>query len=206
VTVDDRLRTSDPSVLALGEIAEWVGRSWGITPAAEHQARVAARAVAGDPFALYSGSVSVNVLKVGGVDLASAGTLVSDHPRKEEVVFVDEAQRTYKKVVIEADRVVGVLFLGDKTEFPGFRDLIESGRELGEARASLLRSGSAPREGTGKLVCSCLSVRASVIEEAVGAGCASVADLMAKTGAGTGCGSCRPELAAFLKAREAVHG
>lgn len=205
VVVDERLRTSDPAILALGEIAEREGQLWGITPAAEHQARTAARALMGDPFALYRGSTSVNVLKIGGVDLATAGRLVSDHPRQESIVFSDEGLRTYKKVLLEDDRVVGALLLGDKTEFPALKDLIESGVELGELRRTLLRSGTIPREGTGRLVCSCLSVRESTLAEAAAGGAATVEALMTATGAGTGCGSCRPELARFC-VPEAVHG
>jgi len=205
VVVDDRMVTSDPAIFALGEIAEWEGQLWGITPAAEQQARVAARALAGDPFARYQGSAPVNVLKVAGLNLASVGRLTSDHPRAETVVFIDEALRTYKKVLMEDDRVVGALLLGEKAEFGALKALIESGQELGETRKTLLRSGVLPQEGTGKLVCSCLSVRSSVLTEAVDAGAATVEALMDATGAGTGCGSCRPELARFCR-KEPVRG
>jgi ferredoxin-nitrate reductase len=205
VTVDDRMATSDPAVLALGEIAEWEGQLWGITPAAEQQARVAALSLAGDPFARYRGSVAVNVLKIGGLNLASVGRLVSDHPRREIILFVDEALRTYKKVVLEDDRVVGALLLGEKAEFSALKDLIESGLELGETRKTLLRSGKLPQEGSGKLICSCLSVRESTLAEA-STGAATVEALMEATGAGTGCGSCRPELSRFCRTAEVVRG
>lgn len=201
VVVDDQFRTSDPAILALGEIAEWQGQLWGITPAAEHQARIAARALRGDPFAVYPGSLAVNVLKVGGVDLASAGRLVTDHPRAEELVFRDEALRTYKRVVVEDDRVVGCLLLGDKSDFPALKELIETGVELGERRRTLLRSGKVEAEGTGRTVCSCLGVKESTL---AAAGASSLDALMAATGAGTGCGSCRPELARFCRSAEVV--
>ena len=121
-------------------------------------------------------------------------------------MFSDEALRTYKKVLLEDDRVVGVLLLGDKGEFPALKDLVESGVELGETRRTLLRSGQVPREGTGRLVCSCLSVRESTLVEAAAAGAATVEALMTATGAGTGCGSCRPELARFCTTQEAARG
>jgi ferredoxin-nitrate reductase len=207
VTVDDRMVTSDPNILALGEIAEFEGQSWGITPAAEEQARAAAGSLAGDPFARYRGSTPVNVLKLGGLNLASVGRLTSDHPRAETIVFIDEALRTYKKVLLEDDRVVGALLLGEKAEFAALKELIDSGLELGETRRTLLRSGSVPKEGTGRLVCSCNSVRESTLTEAAAAGASTVEALMAATGAGTGCGSCRPELARFCSLKtEAVHG
>ena len=206
VIVDETMTTSVASILALGEMAEWEGQRWGITLAAEQQAQVAAHALAGDPFARYKGSVALNVLKVGGLSLASVGRLASDHPRAETIVFLDEAQRTYKKVLLEDDRVVGALLLGEKAEFAALKTWIESGLELGETRKTLLRSGSLPKEGTGKLVCSCLTVRESVLFEAIREGADTVDALMEATGAGGGCGSCRPELARFCEAREVVHG
>ena len=43
VRVDSFMKTSDSSVFALGEIAEWRGDMWGITAAAEEQADIAAK-------------------------------------------------------------------------------------------------------------------------------------------------------------------
>ena len=50
----------------------------------------------------------------------------------------------------------------------------------------------------GPLVCSCHSVGADNLRLAVAGGCGSLAELGAKTGAGTGCGSCRPEVQRIL--------
>jgi ferredoxin-nitrate reductase len=149
----------------------------------------------GDPFARYQGTTPVNILKVADLALATAGRLTPELGRTEELVFVDEALRTYKRVLIENDRVVGVLLLGEKGEFPALKALIDSGQELGETRRTLLRSGAPLPQGTGRVICSCQTVRESVLHDAVAAGAADVVALMAATGAGTGCGSCRPELA-----------
>jgi ferredoxin-nitrate reductase len=199
IAVDERLVTSDPAILALGEIAEFRGELWGITPAAEQQAQVAAQALAGDPAPEYQGSVAVNVLKFGALELASVGSLEVG-PHREVIVFSDPAQRVYKKIVVEQDRVVGALLLGEKAELGRFKQLIESQTELGDARLRLLRSGEAPAAGTGRVVCSCLLVRESTL---AAAGAPNLAALMTATGAGTGCGSCRPELARFVKAAHA---
>jgi assimilatory nitrate reductase catalytic subunit len=50
----------------------------------------------------------------------------------------------------------------------------------------------------GAIVCACLGVGVNTIRQAIGQGCAGVAALGQATGAGTNCGSCRPELAALL--------
>ncbi len=53
----------------------------------------------------------------------------------------------------------------------------------------------------GAIVCACFSVGANVLAAAVAAGAGSVVELGERTCAGTNCGSCKPELAAFLNAK-----
>jgi assimilatory nitrate reductase catalytic subunit len=52
----------------------------------------------------------------------------------------------------------------------------------------------------GAIVCSCFSVGTHAIRRAIAQGADTVAALGQRTCAGTNCGSCKPELAAFLAA------
>jgi len=89
--------------------------------------------------------------------------------------------------------------MGDKSEFNEFRDWIKSGVELGDKRESLLMSGSISKEPMlGTLVCSCNTVGSGNIEKAIHGGCKDLNSICNSTGAGTGCGSCKPELKAIL--------
>ncbi len=54
VVVDEYLQTNDPSIFAIGEIAEFKGFLYGITAAAEQQAEVVARYLGGDISNYYS--------------------------------------------------------------------------------------------------------------------------------------------------------
>jgi ferredoxin-nitrate reductase len=63
----------------------------------------------------------------------------------------------------------------------------------------LLRSGGPATPVLGKLVCSCNNVGADNLRQAITTGCGSLAELCATTGAGTGCGSCRPEVQRLLE-------
>jgi ferredoxin-nitrate reductase len=203
VVVDDGLRTSDPAIHAIGEVAEHAGIRHGTTLAAQQQAAVAAARIAGDPWACYRGSTPVNVLKVKGVPLATMGmsTLPSQAgPEYEEIVFHDERQRAYLKCVVRDDTLAGAILLGDTTLLPHFKELIESGAELDGARAMLLRpGGDTTREPLrGRVVCSCNQVGEDNIADAVALGCGSLESVCGKTRAGTGCGSCRPEVAQLL--------
>ena len=201
VVVNDYLQTSDPDIFAAGEVAQWNGQMWGITLAAEQQAEVAARFIAGDISQPYRGSLSMNILKMEGLDLCSIG--LSEVPRGqpgyEEIVFIDKAKRYYKKCIVYHDKLVGAILVGDKNEFAEFRDLIANGIELSDKRLQLLRASKKVDPVEGKLVCSCNSVGQGNLERAIQAGCTDFGQLCRTTGAGTGCGSCRPEVRSILE-------
>ena len=201
VEVNDYLQTSDPDIFACGEIAEWKKQMWGITAAAEQQATVVAQFLAGDLSSFYKGSLSMNLLKMHGLNLCSLGVIEipTGSTDYEEVTFIDKAKHYYKKCIIQNDKLVGAILIGDKSEFLEFRDLIANGIELSEKRLALLRSGKQSEPVLGKLVCSCNNVGVGNLENAIKGGCTDFTQLCQKTGAGTGCGSCRPEVRMILE-------
>ncbi|GHB59039.1 nitrate reductase [Persicitalea jodogahamensis] len=201
VVVNDYLQTSDPHIFAAGEIAQWRGQMWGITLAAEQQAEAIATYLNGNVTQPYTGSLSMNILKMEGLHLCSIGLAESpeNDPTYEEIIFIDKAKRYYKKCIVHRDKLVGAILIGDKNEFNEFRDLISRGTELSEKRLELLRSNSKAEALEGKLVCSCNTVGRGNIEKAIQGGCTDFKQLCQKTGAGTGCGSCRPEVRSILE-------
>ena len=200
VTVNERMQTSDPDIYAIGEIAEFKGTLYGITAAAEQQAEIVAHYMNGDIASYYKGSLFMNIIKIHGFDLCSIGIPeCPDDKDYEEVVFIDKAKRYYKKCIIHQDRLVGAILIGDKGEFLEFRDLIANKTELSEKRLQLLRSGNKADPVLGKLVCSCNNVGAENIKRKIETGCNTMPALCAATGAGTGCGSCRPEVKRLLE-------
>jgi len=200
VLVNERLQTSDPDIFAVGEIAEFNGTLYGITAAAEQQAGVAACYLGGDIASRYEGTVLMNILKVHGFDLCSIGLVQRPNEQEyEEIVFIDKSRRYYKKCIIHQDRLVGAILIGDKAEFQEFRELIAGGIELNEKRLRLLRSGGRTEPVLGTLVCSCNNVGSGNIRNKIAEGVRDLAGLCAATGAGTGCGSCRPEVKKILE-------
>lgn len=200
VVVNDHLQTSDSSIFAIGEIAEHNDTLYGITMVAEEQAEVAARFIWGDISALFTGSVSMNILKYPGLDLCSIG--IPEAPNGdddyEEIIFYDKAARYYKKCIIHNNIMVGAILLGDKQEFQEFKELIKQKTELSEIRLTLLRSGKTSKPVIGRLVCSCNSVGEGNLTEEIHKGASTLDTLCKATGAGTACGSCRPEVKAIL--------
>lgn len=199
VVVNERLQTNDPDIYAIGEIAEFEGTLYGITAAAEQQAAVVAGFMNGDIGSYYKGSLFMNIIKIHGFDLCSIGLPeCPDDPEYEEVVFIDKAKRYYKKCIIHQDKLVGTILIGDKGEFLEFKELIANKTELSEKRLQLLRSGNKADPVLGKLVCSCNNVGSENISKKIAEGCHNMKDLCLTTGAGTGCGSCRPEVKRLL--------
>ena len=196
ILVNDYLQTSDPDIFAMGEIAEHDGKMLGITAAAEKQADVLARFLHGDLQSVYDGAVPMNILKLSGLDLCSIG--IAKPPVNtvgyDEILFIDKSMRYYKKCIIKDDRLVGAILIGDKSEFAEFKSLIENKIELSERRMQLLRSGKKMEPVIGKLVCSCNQVGEGNLQKLIEGGCTNLKELCQSSGAGLGCGSCKPEI------------
>ena len=200
VLVDSYLQTSDPSIFALGEIAEFENSLFGITSAAEEQADIAANYILGDFSSIYKGSVLMNILKFENLDLCSIGMVNApkDDTGYEEIILMDVSKRFYKKCIVKGDTLKGAILMGDKNEFAEFKRLIEEEIELSEKRNELLRGASNTVPLKGKMICSCSQVGEGNITDAIADGCSDFKMLCAQTGAGLGCGSCKPEVKALL--------
>ncbi|KQR70428.1 nitrate reductase [Pedobacter sp. Leaf176] len=200
VVVDEYLKTSENDVYAIGEIAELYGQMYGITAAAEQQAEIVARYLCGDISKFYQGSLLMNILKMHSLELCSLGLaeVPENDPEYEEITFIDKAKRYYKKCIVHNDKLVGAILIGDKNEFLEFRNLIENKMELSEKRLQLLRSGKTAEPVLGKTVCTCNNVGEGNLINKIKDGCKDHLQLCQLTGAGMGCGSCRPEVKAIL--------
>ena len=134
VLVDERMRTSDPEILAAGDVAEHAGRIHGLWPVAVEQAEVAAdNAVGGDK--AYRGSVPVTMLKVVGIELTSIGR-VEPEPG-DDVIALTELGGRYRKLVLRGDRIVGAILLGHSREVAAVRTAISRGLAVGGVLADL---------------------------------------------------------------------
>ena len=200
VKVNQHLQSSDPSIFAIGEIAEFNNQLFGITSAAEEQAGILANFIAGDISEAYKGSVLMNILKFNDLNLCSIGeiTVPENDSSYEEIIFTDISKRYYKKCIVKDDLLIGAVLVGDKNEFAEFKTMIESKIEMSDKRNTLLRGASNDKPVLGKLVCSCSQVGEGNIEEEITKGCTNFTELCNKTGAGLGCGSCKTEVREIL--------
>lgn len=136
VLVDDGMVTDDPAILAVGECVEHRGVCYGLVAPLYDQAKVAAQNVMGAS-AAYAGSVTATGLKVTGVDLFSAGDFAVK-PGRHPIVLRDRPRDSYRKLVVEEDRLVGAVLVGDVSDGPWYAQLIREGQPLGPLRTDLI--------------------------------------------------------------------
>jgi nitrite reductase (NADH) large subunit len=134
IKVDDHLMTSKPDIFAAGDVAEYKGIPYGIWPAAMEQGRVAGVNMAGGE-AVYKGSVMASTLKVVGIDLASAGEIDVDNKFESKTISEKEA---YKKMVIDDNRIIGCIMLGDTKGFNKITKMMAEKQDISEIKNSLL--------------------------------------------------------------------
>lgn len=136
VLVDDAMLTSDPAIHAIGECAEHRGRCYGLVEPVWQQAAICARRIAGDGSAGYAGSVEATSLKVGGIELYSAGA-PPGAAGNEEIVLRDHDRGVYRKLAVRDGRLVGAMLLGDAMDGHWYGELIRAGADITRIRRNL---------------------------------------------------------------------
>ena len=134
IKVDEHMRTNQPGIYAAGDVAEFKGLPYGIWTAAMEQGQVAGINMAGGE-ALYTGTVMANTLKVVGIDLASAGNIDAENALESRVAT---EEKIYKKIVIEANRVVGCIMLGDTKGFNKITKMISEKQDVSQTKDQIL--------------------------------------------------------------------
>ncbi|HWH92589.1 MAG TPA: molybdopterin-dependent oxidoreductase [Baekduia sp.] len=202
IVVDDMLRTGAPGVFAVGECAEHRGTVYGLWQPLAEQARVAGATIAGDP-AAFLPQTTATVLKVAGLDVYSGGipepVVAAGH---DEVMLRDTRSGRYRKLVLDGDRLVGAILVGDVGDA---RRCTAALRSADTTDPSLIDGGfgtdaEAPPPDPETTICSCNAVTAGEIERAIAArGLTSVTGVAKATRASTGCGGCAGEVRALLE-------
>ncbi|MDP8942704.1 MAG: nitrite reductase large subunit NirB [Actinomycetota bacterium] len=198
VVVDDRMRTSAPNVLAVGECAQHDGVVYGIVAPIYEQAAVAADTLLARDGSSYRGSVMSAKLKVMGVDLVSIGAAEGE----QAVAVADGEAGVYRKLVVNGGHAAGAVLMGDTRGHELLLDAVRTAREIDDPLALLAeasRASAADLPDTAQ-VCNCNGVCKGAIVEAIRErGLGSTAEVMATTRAGTGCGSCKPLVTEILQ-------
>lgn len=203
VLVDDAMRSSDPAILAIGEVAAHRGMVYGLVAPGYEMADVAAANLMGVTRA-FAGSDESTKLKLMGVDVASFGDAFAAPSTSKALTYHDPFGGVYKKLVFSPDgtRLLGGILVGDTSEFGSLVAQYRSKTPLAMSPGELLSGGrkSACGDPGDAQVCSCYGVGERQIRLAVREGqLCTLKQVKECTRAGTGCGGCSPRLDEILK-------
>ncbi len=203
---DDLACRGTPDVFAVGECAEHRGRVYGLVAPLWEQTQVLADRLTGrNPGAAYAGSRLSTKLKVAGVDLAVMGEKDAVEEDDEVVSYAEPSRGIYKKLVVRNGRLAGALVMGDGAIVPSLLHAYAESTLLADNRAELLfRNVDLGPQASDVIpdtaqICNCNAVSKAQIIESVLAGARSLGAVCAATRAGTGCGSCKPEVQEILE-------
>lgn len=198
IIVDDYCRTSDDSIYAIGEVALWQGKIYGLVAPGYEMARNLASTLTQEAKAFAGADMSTK-LKLLGVEVGSIGDA---HARSEgsRICSISDASRgVYKKLVIDHDgkKLLGAVLVGDTSDYDSLLQYSLNDIDLPEEPISLIspQRGDKPVLGVDALpasaqICSCNNVSKGDICTAIAAGCTTMGAIKSETRASSTCGGC----------------
>lgn len=139
VKVDTAMRSSDPDILAIGDVAELPDAIGGLWAVSSSQGRVAAATIFGQN-AEYTEPNTLVSLKMDGIDVKGYGAISAEGAGQELLTDPHEDEDTHRLVVLEGSRLLGAVFVGPPGTGKPVPELIERRADLGEI-ATALRGG-----------------------------------------------------------------
>lgn len=202
ILVNDTLQTYDPRIYAVGECVQHRRQTYGLVAPLFEQAKVCADHLAKLGIRRYQGSLTSTKLKVTGIDVFSAGDFTGND-QTESIVLRDPGVGVYKKVVLQDNRLLGAVMIGDTLDGPWYFQLMREGTDISAFRSRLLHGqahlGDAGHGGVNAVVamedkaevCGCNGVcKGEIVEAIVGKKLFTLEDVRAHTKASSSCGSC----------------
>ncbi len=137
IVVSDTLQTYDPRIYAVGECVQHRGITYGLVAPLFEMSKVCANHLACVGISRYEGSVTSSKLKVTGIDLFSVGNFKGDE-NTEELVFCDEAEGVYRKLIVRDNRIQGAVMYGDTLDGSWYFDLLRDETDISDFRKTIL--------------------------------------------------------------------
>jgi nitrite reductase (NADH) large subunit len=122
IPVDASMRTADPNIFAIGDVAELAGSPGGLWPIGAAQASTAVAAIYGEP-AVYQSPRIVLQLKCEGIDLRSWGEIA---PKPgDEVRHARPEEAAWWSLILRGGQLVGGLYVGPPGSSKAFTKLLQ---------------------------------------------------------------------------------
>ncbi len=209
ILVNDYLQTSMPNVYAVGECVQHRGNCYGLVAPLFEQGMVLAKHICGLNTQPYEGSTVSTKLKISGVDVFSAGVFV-ENEQQSVITARDDWKKTYKKIILQDNIIVGAVLFGDINDSAQLQKLIRDGAPMtDELYAELMGTGgcshgkkkaSVETMADDEIVCGCNGVtKLDIVSAIQDKGLTSVDEIKACTGATRSCGGCKPVVEQILQ-------
>ena len=122
------MRTSDPDIFAVGDVAEVGKGAAGLWPVAVDQGRIAVSAILGAEIQASEPRIVLQ-LKSDGIDLRSFGT-IEPAPDDCEVLTATGGGSIWWRLVLRGSSVVGAVFVGPRGSSKDLTKLLQSGADF----------------------------------------------------------------------------
>lgn len=199
IVVNNHCETSQKDVYAIGEVALWSNRIYGLVAPGYQMAKVVVSSITGGSEQFMGADMSTK-LKLLGVDVASVGDAQGSTPGSLSYTYSNDVDEVYKRIIVSADnkKLLGAVLVGDVEAYGTLQQMCVNGMDLPEDPNSLILpnvEGGGAALGVDTLpesamICSCYDVTKGAICCAVQDGARNMGDIKAITKASTGCGGC----------------
>jgi nitrite reductase (NADH) large subunit len=210
IWVDDRMQTSDSTVMAIGECAFALDQLWGLVKPCYEMAEVAACQLAGIE-KRFGGNDITCTLNIIGVGVVSFGDALDASGSLNAFSVEAFSNGTYKRLNLSKDGkyLRGGMLIGDLSDYAYLYQLHHNQTEIDESPEALLqpaKSKAVPRTHSlwdmpdETRICQCEKVAKATIMQAIRENnITQVSEIQELTSAGTGCETCVPMLKSLLE-------
>ncbi|MDV7271009.1 nitrite reductase large subunit NirB [Thioclava sp. A2] len=202
IITDAHMRSSDPDILSVGECVEVGGMVYGLVAPLYDMAKIAAHTLADAQTRGFAHQETPTKLKVTGVNLYSVGDFGEGEGR-EDIILRDARRGTYKRVILQGDRIVGAVLYGDVTDGGWYNEMLRAGTDISAMRETLIFGQAHQGGGTfdpvaaaaalpdDAEICGCNGIcKGQIVQAITDKGLSSLTEVRAHTKASASCGSC----------------
>ncbi len=202
ILVDNKMHTSDPDIMAVGECVEFEGSVYGLVAPLYEMAGIVSSELLGQDTDGFSDKALATKLKVTGIDLYSAGDF-ADGEDREEIVLRDAASGIYKRLVLKDNKIIGAVLYGDTGDGAWFFQHIKEETDISDMRDTLIFgpafAGGTPLDPTAAVaalpddaeICGCNGIcKSKIIDTITENELTTLDEVRAHTKASASCGSC----------------
>ncbi len=198
ILVDEHMRTSDPSIFAVGEVAQLPdGYIAGRVKECTLEADAAIAAILGKEGEGFKDFVTIDGLKVGSfllADVTSTRYNAKDD-NNEEIVITSKKDERVDHYITNDDRLVRFIGINTNIDVMALKQMMEKGEQVDPSYFYSNRLVSA----RGKLICSCASGYEMDLVDIIKENCVeSFGDLKPFSEAGRVCGRCKKDVAQLI--------